>query len=100
MDAFKVCNALGNEVRYRIVKALRDRSIRTCCDRIEFYENGASVGDVVQLTGLAQATVSQHLKVLEQAGLVTCEKRGTWSCFFLNTGAIDALVRTLQKDFS
>lgn len=84
MDIPKICDALGNETRYRIVKALKDKTIGTCCDRIEYFEAGISVTDVVATTGLAQSTVSQHLAVLEQAGVIVREKRGQWTCFFLN----------------
>ncbi len=84
MDIVKICNALGNETRFLIVKALKDKTIGTCCDKIEYFENGISVSDVVASTGLAQSTVSQHLAVLEQAGIIMREKRSQWTCFFLN----------------
>lgn len=98
MDAVKICNALGNETRYHIVKALKNGAIGTCCNRIEYYENGISVGDVVKATGLAQSTVSQHISVLEKAGLIYKEKRGLWTCFFLNKELIDEFLKLLGKD--
>jgi len=98
MDISKICNALGNDVRYQIVKSLRDKSIATCCNRIEYYENGISVGDVVNATGLAQSTVSQHIKVLLDAEVIYKEKRGQWTCFFLNTTIIDQFISELSKD--
>ncbi len=91
MDLSKICNALGNETRYQIVKAMKDQTIGTCCDKIQYFEDGISVADVVATTGLAQSTVSQHLAVLEQAGIIVREKRGLWTCFFLN--------KTLLKEF-
>lgn len=100
MNLSQVCDALGNETRYQIVKGLKDKSIATCCDRIEFYENGVTVGDMVMATGLAQSTISQHLKVLENAGLVYKEKRGTWTCFFLKKQTIEELVKGLYQDLS
>ena len=98
MDIPKICDALGNETRYQIIKALREKSIATCCDRIEYYENGISVGDVVNATGLAQSTVSQHLSVLLKAGLITKEKRGLWTCYFLNKNLIEAFIDGLHRD--
>lgn len=80
--------------------SLRNRAIGTCCDKIELYENGISVADVVGLTGLAQSTVSQHLKVLEQAGVIHRERRGSWTCFFLNDEAISSYLEKLQKDMT
>ncbi|HYF83949.1 MAG TPA: metalloregulator ArsR/SmtB family transcription factor [Clostridia bacterium] len=98
MNISKICDALGNEVRYQIVKSLKNRSIATCCNRIEYYENGISVGDVVNATGLAQSTVSQHIKVLLEAGIIYKEKRGQWTCFFLNKEIIDEFVKGLSDD--
>lgn len=98
MDISKICDALGNEVRYKIVKSLKDKSIATCCDRIEYYENGVSVGDVVNATGLAQSTVSQHIKVLLEAEVIYKEKRGQWTCFFLNNTIIAEFIKNLAAD--
>lgn len=98
MDVVQICNALGNKTRYELIKALRCRDIGTYCNRIEYYENGVSVGDVVKLSGLAQSTVSQHLAVLLKAGLVTKQKREPWSCYFLNTKLVDEYLEELKAD--
>jgi ArsR family transcriptional regulator, arsenate/arsenite/antimonite-responsive transcriptional repressor len=98
VDVVAICNALGNKTRYQLIKSLKCKTIGTCCDKIEYYENGVSVGDVVKLTGLAQSTVSQHLTVLEQAGLISKEKREQWSCYFLNTEIIDEFMKKLGQD--
>jgi len=52
-----LAKALGHPVRVRIMRLLLERT--TCC-----------CGDLVDELPLAQATVSQHLKVLRDAGLV------------------------------
>lgn len=98
MDIVKVCDALAHETRYQIVMALKNRAIGTCCDRIEYYEGGVSVGDVVKASGLAQSTVSKHLAVLEAAGVVFREKRGLWTCYFLNRPVIDEFLATISRD--
>lgn len=98
MDVVAICDALGNKTRYQLIKSLKNKSISTCCNRIEYYENGVSVGDVVKLTGLAQSTVSQHLAVLEKAGLVYKEKRDLWSCYFLNNDVIEKFLTELNQD--
>ena len=41
--------------------------------------------------GLAQPTVSHHLRLLREAGLVDVEKRGTWGYYRLAPGALDSL---------
>lgn len=99
MELSRICNALGNETRFQIIKALKDRSIGTCCDKIQYFEDGASVADVVSSTGLAQSTVSQHLAVLEQAGLIIREKRGQWTCFFLNKQLLKDFMDTFCQTF-
>ena len=42
-------------------------------------EAGACVCDLVEPSGRSQPTVSHHLKILREAGLVTSEKRGKWA---------------------
>ncbi len=98
MEMHVLCNALGNPTRYRLIKAMKDHTIGTCCDRIAFFENGVNVGDVVNFTGLAQSTVSQHLAVLLNANLIVREKREQWSCFFLNRPVLDAFLAQLGED--
>lgn len=93
-----ICSALGNKTRYQLIKALKNKSISTCCDRLEFTENGVSVGDVVKYTGLAQSTVSQHLAVLEKANIIRKERRELWSCYFLNDTVLEEFMKQLQED--
>jgi ArsR family transcriptional regulator len=44
-------------------------------------DEGACVCDLIEPSGRSQPTVSHHLKVLREAGLVTSEKRGTWAWY-------------------
>ncbi|HKM34486.1 MAG TPA: metalloregulator ArsR/SmtB family transcription factor [Lachnospiraceae bacterium] len=99
MNMELICKALGNTTRYNLVKSIKENSIVSCCDRFEYYENGVSVGDVVKFTGLAQSTVSQHLAVLEEAGIIRKEKRELWSCYFLNQELLDLFMKQFRKDF-
>lgn len=100
MDIAAICNALGNETRYRLIKAMREQTIATCCDRIEFFENGVSVGDAVKFIGLAQSTVSRHLSVLESAGLIRKERRELWSCYFLNKPVLEEFLKEINKELA
>ena len=43
----------------------------------------ACVCDMTEAVGVSQPTVSHHLKVLTEAGLLTRERRGTWAWFTL-----------------
>lgn len=97
MNISQICDALGNETRFQIVKALKDKTIGTCCDKIQYFENSISVADVVATTGLAQSTVSQHLKVLETAGIIIREKRSQWTCFSLNHSLMEEFCRSLHQ---
>src|SRR3990170_9018342 len=58
----ELCKALANPTRLKILSLLRDGE--------------KSVGELTVLTGIAQATVSQHLAVLRQGGVVSTRKEG------------------------
>lgn len=90
--------ALSDRSRLAILRLMAKGAIGTCCDRIEAYENGCCVADVVAATGLSQPTVSHHLKALEHAGLVRKELRGPWTCYFPNPAALDEVVQSLQTE--
>lgn len=55
----------------------------------------ACVCDLTAVLGLSQGTVSHHLKVLVEAGLLERERRGTWAWYRLVPGALEALAGTL-----
>ncbi len=55
--------------------ALADRTRRAILARLA--ETDANVGDLTALFTLSQPAISKHLKVLEQAGLISRNKRGT-----------------------
>lgn len=93
----KICNALGNETRLKLVLAMKDCRIGTCCSKIGCDEEGISVADAVAFTGLAQSTVSQHLSVLEDAGVLLREKRSQWTVFRLNHGLLENFVEELGQ---
>lgn len=52
---------------------------------------GACVCDLIEPSGRSQPTVSHHLKILREAGLVTSEKRGKWAWYFVVPGRVAAL---------
>ena len=55
----------------------------------------ACVCELVDVLELAQPTVSHHLRVLREAGLIEQERRGTWMYYHLVPSAIEALRSTL-----
>ncbi len=58
-------------------------------------ELGACVCDLIEPSGRSQPTVSHHLKILREAGLVTVEKRGRWAWYFVVPERIAALKAAL-----
>ncbi|HVM70851.1 MAG TPA: metalloregulator ArsR/SmtB family transcription factor [Anaerolineales bacterium] len=67
----RMLKALGNPVRFQIVEFLARN--QTCI-----------TNDIVRNTPLAQSTVSQHLKVLREAGLIQGEIEGPATCYCLD----------------
>jgi ArsR family transcriptional regulator len=70
-------SALGNPARVRIVNLLAGGDGPVC------------LCNLIEPLGLAQATVSQHLKRLVEAGLVLRQERGKWSYFSLDPEAFE-----------
>ncbi|MCR4398877.1 MAG: helix-turn-helix domain-containing protein [Firmicutes bacterium] len=90
LDPVRVFKALGNDTRYELFRRLLEGSIATCCDKIQ-QERACCVTDVVREFGLAQSTISYHLAVLEEAGVIRSEKRGCWTCYFPNRETLEAV---------
>ncbi len=67
----KMLKALGNPVRFQIMQILAEKQI-------------CITGEIVEFTTLAQSTVSQHLKVLREAGLISGEVEGPATCYCIN----------------
>lgn len=67
--------ALAHPARLAILRTLATRGECVC-------------GEVVDVVGLAQSTVSQHLKVLREAGLITGIPDGPRSCYCLDAAAL------------
>ena len=68
----KVMKALSDPNRVKIIKLLQVKSMCVC--------------ELQGLLSLAQPTVSKHLKILEEAGLVDYKKDGLWVNYFLADG--------------
>ena len=79
-----VCKALGHPARIKIIKQL-------------LREKGCVCGRIVQLQPLAQSTVSQHLKVLKDAGLVKGEITGKMTCYCVNKSVLFRTLETMSS---
>jgi ArsR family transcriptional regulator len=80
----------------RTLRAIADPARLRLLSLVAAHEGGeACVCELTEPLGLAQPTVSHHLKVLVDAGLLTREKRGVWAYFTLVPGALDAVADVL-----
>lgn len=68
----QIMKALGDPNRVKIVKMLQERSLCVC--------------EIVAALEIAQSRVSKHLKVLEEAGIVSSVKDGLWVNYYLTDG--------------
>jgi len=82
-DAATLFKALSDETRLRMVQAIA-RSQQELCEC-----------EIVPQFALSQSTISYHLKVLREAGIVECEKQGLWTYCRVNPRALMAAVKTL-----
>ena len=82
----------------RTVKALADPTRLRLVSLVAAHGGEACVCDLTAPVALSQPTVSHHLKVLVDAGLMTRDKRGVWAYYALVPGALDSLARVLATD--
>ncbi|MHA7263768.1 ArsR/SmtB family transcription factor [Arthrobacter sp. TMN-37] len=81
-----------------VFKALADPNRLRLLSIIKAAPAGAvCVCDLTDPLNLSQPTVSHHLKVLLDAGLLQREKRGIWAYFSLTPGALDDVAGSLAQ---
>lgn len=81
-----------------ILKAIADPARLRLLSMVAAHEGGeACVCDLTEPLELSQPTVSHHLKILVDAGLLTRDKRGVWAYFTLVPGALDSLAAVLSS---
>jgi ArsR family transcriptional regulator, arsenate/arsenite/antimonite-responsive transcriptional repressor len=79
-----IAKALADPVRLQLVDVLRKHAGKVC------------VCELVPLFDLSQPTVSHHLKVLRDAGLVDSERRGLWAYYYVIPDALEDLAAWLS----
>jgi ArsR family transcriptional regulator len=77
--------ALADPIRVQLLDVLRKHAGKVC------------VCELVPLFDVSQPTVSHHLKVLREAGLVDSEKQGLWAFYHVLPGALDELSGWLER---
>src|SRR5881398_3328425 len=80
-----IAKALGDPVRIQLVDVLLRHAGKVC------------VCELVPLFDLSQPTVSHHLKVLREAGLVGSERRGLWAYYYVNPDSLEELSAWLSS---
>jgi ArsR family transcriptional regulator len=80
-EFIKVMKALSDPNRVKMVKLLQRQVLCVC--------------EIQEALGLAQSTASKHLKILEEAGLITYLKDGPWVNYRLADGARNPYVASL-----
>ncbi len=79
-DIAAIMRALGHPVRLNILRIIARQERGECC-----------CADVTDSLTLAQSTVSQHIKVLLDAGLIARQPRGTRNCYIVQHDRLAAL---------
>ena len=82
MEDVKILQALAEPTRLAIVQQLASDGEVCACD-------------FTDCCGVSQPTVSHHLKVLRDAGLVGVERRGLWAYYYVNPDALEEMSQWL-----
>ena len=86
VDTVEFAKALADETRQKIMALC-------CCEKL-------SVGDIVAALDVAQPTVSHHLKILRNAGLVITERQGKQVLYSLNQNRLANGCCQVAADFA
>jgi ArsR family transcriptional regulator, arsenate/arsenite/antimonite-responsive transcriptional repressor len=82
----------------RTLKALADPVRLRLVSMVAARENGeACVCELTEPLGLTQPTISHHLKILVDAGILTRDKRGVWAYYAVVPGTLHALAAVLTR---
>jgi ArsR family transcriptional regulator len=79
-----IAKALADPVRVQLVDVLRKHAGKVC------------VCELVPLFDVSQPTVSHHLKVLRDAGIVDSERRGLWAYYYVTPDSLKELSASLS----
>lgn len=86
-DLARMFKALGDPVRLRLLSLVASHAGGEAC-----------VCDISSSFDLSQPTISHHLKVLREAGLLDCERRGTWVYYWVIPSALQQLSAVLLTE--
>lgn len=81
----------------KISKALGDRHRLNILQHITKKGGCAQCAEIHEIIDLAQPSISHHVKILAEAGLIEAEKEGRHFKYTLNTSVLDHYMKFLQK---
>jgi DNA-binding transcriptional ArsR family regulator len=98
MDTEAIFKALSNPIRRQILQCLKDPERFIPQDEcLQDFSRGVCAGQIEKIADVSQSTMSNHLSVLQQAGLVHVTKHGQWSYFSRNEALIKSFAEHLQQ---
>jgi ArsR family transcriptional regulator len=80
----KISKALADETRLRIFEAISGKAQMNC-------------GEIVSMRGVTPATVSHHLKILSEAGLIDCRRKGQFVYSEAVPETVESYTRALSR---
>jgi len=86
-DLANLCKALGHPARIQILKHL-------------LAEKQCICGRIVEILPLAQSTVSQHLKILKESGLVQGAVEGPKTCYCVDKTKLASIASAMSTLFT
>ena len=94
-----IFKALSNPLRRQILQWLKQPEYFFPVEECSGFNSGYGVcaGQIEQLGNVSQSTMSNHLSILQQAGLIRVEKHGQWSYFSRNEDAITQFIEHLKN---
>ncbi len=78
-----------------ILKALSHPARIEIIDRLKMH--GCNVSEVQEHLGLPQSTISQHLKILKNAGIISSRRNGTKVCYEIEIKEARRIIKMLKK---
>jgi len=84
-DLASFLHALADGTRLRIVSLLEE------------YQGEICVCDITGSFDLDQSTISHHLRLLREAGVIDCVRHGVWAYYFFRAGALEPVKQLLKR---
>ncbi|NPB05118.1 MAG: winged helix-turn-helix transcriptional regulator [Aquificae bacterium] len=100
---FEALNELFSEDEIEILAAMLKALAHPTRLKIAFLlytaqNHKVCVSNIVDLLGLPQPNISQHLFVLKSAGILSCQREKNFVCYQLNEGLPEKIIKTIIED--